>query len=123
MALKRVAIELGMGTSLRNEDYTKAASRAVSDALWHNSLSMAAAFGFPKEAMIIDVEVATQQPDAIDHDAIASVFPYGKVTVSSVKGGLDIPKPRDENGDPTGKTIMANAVVIVSFDMEKAGSV
>ena len=43
MAKKKVAIELGMGTSLRRQDYTKAAIRALQDALVH---SMADAFGF-----------------------------------------------------------------------------
>ena len=38
MAKTRIALELGMGTSLRRQDYTKAACRAVEDALWHNSL-------------------------------------------------------------------------------------
>lgn len=120
MTLKRVALELGMGTALQSHDYTKAAIRAVSDALWHNSLSMAGAFGFPREAMIINVEVGTQNPDAVDCDAVAKVFPYGQVSVKSVLGGLDIPKPVDEQWQSPGHTIMANAAVIVSFDMEKS---
>ena len=37
MALKRVALEIGMGTDIRGGDYTKAAVRALRDALWHNS--------------------------------------------------------------------------------------
>ena len=46
MAKTRMALELGMGTSLRNGDYTRAAVRAVQDALWRNSVSFAEAFGF-----------------------------------------------------------------------------
>ena len=60
MAKTRVAMELGMGTCLRAEDYTKAAMRALKDALWHNSLTMADAFGFPRNAMIVDIEIAVQ---------------------------------------------------------------
>ena len=63
---KRVALELGQGTSLRSGDYTRAAVRAVKDALWHNSLTMAQAFGAPKEAMIVDVEIAVQQQGVFD---------------------------------------------------------
>ena len=122
MALKRVALEIGMGTALQSHDYTKAAIRAVSDALWHNSLNMAQAFGFPREAMIIDVEIGTQEPDQVDCDAVAGVFPYGRVSVASVKGGLTIPKPPSSNGGDAGFTIMANAADIVSFDMEKGAS-
>ena len=37
MALKRLVLQIGMGTDIRGADYTKAAVRAVRDALWHNS--------------------------------------------------------------------------------------
>ena len=114
MAKKRVAMELGMGTSLRAEDYTKAAIRALKDALWHNSLTMADAFGFSRESMIVDIEIAVQKPDAVDTDAVKAVLPYGKGAVTVVKGGLDVPKP-----DGAGKTVIANAAVLVSFDMER----
>ena len=115
MAKKRVVSQFGMGTSIRSRNYTGAAERAIRDALWHNSLNVAEAFGFPKEAMIIDVQVGVQQPDAVDRDALLKVFPYGQPTVTVVKGGLDIPKPGTE-----GVSVVANAAVVVSFDMEKA---
>ena len=117
MAKKRVAMELGMGSSLRQHDYTKAGIRAVENALWHNSLSMADAFGFPKEAMIIDVDIAAQKPDEVDRDAIADIFPYGQVSVSASQGGLDIPKP-----DGQGATIIAHAAIVVSFDLEPSAT-
>ncbi|MGB1921168.1 MAG: Lin0512 family protein [Candidatus Puniceispirillaceae bacterium] len=115
MAKTRVAMEFGMGTSLRRADYTKAAVRALSDALWHNSLSMAEAFGFDKSDMIVDVEIGVQQPDAVDIAAVEAVLPYGQSAVTVSHGGLDVPKP-----DGTGATIIANAAVVVSFDMEPA---
>jgi uncharacterized protein (TIGR02058 family) len=115
MAKTRVAVEFGMGTSLRRRDYTKAAVSALKDALWHNSLNMAQAFGFDKSAMIVDVEVAVQQPDQVDIDALRDVLPYGQGSFRAVHGGLDIPKP-----DASGTTVIANAAVIVSFDMEAA---
>ena len=75
MAKTRVAMELGMGSSLRRGDYTQAAVRALKDALWHNSLSMAEAFGFAKEAMIVDVEIAVQHPDQVDTATVKAVLP------------------------------------------------
>jgi uncharacterized protein (TIGR02058 family) len=36
MALKRMVLEIGMGTDIRGADPTKAAVRALRDALWHN---------------------------------------------------------------------------------------
>ncbi len=110
--MPRLLTEFGIGTSLRRQDYTQAALRAARDALWHNSINLAELYGFPKEAMILDVEIGVQQPDAVDKDALAAVFPYGQPTVTVVKGGLDIARP---NGKPT---VIANAAISVSFDME-----
>ena len=115
MAKKRVVTQFGMGTSIRSRDYTEAAARAIRDALWHNSLNVAEAFGFPREQMIIDVEIGVQQPDAVDCDALLKVFPYGQPSITVVKGGLDIAKP---GGDSV--SVIANAAVMVSFDMERA---
>lgn len=113
MPKHRVLTEFGMGSSLRRQDYTEAAKRALKDALWHNSINMAELFGFEKEAMLIDVEIAVQQPDQVDTEALKSVFPYGQISVSAHHGGLDIPRPK---GKPT---VIANAAISVSFEMER----
>lgn len=115
MAKKRVVTQFGMGSSIRSRNYTEAAARAIRDALWHNSLNVAEAFGFPKTAMIIDVEIGVQQPQAVDASALLGIFPYGQPSIKVVKGGLDIPKP-----DSDGLTVIANAAIMVSFDMEAA---
>ena len=114
MAKTRMALELGMGTSLRKGDYTRAAVRAVQDALWRNSISFAEAFGFEKSDMLIDGQIGVQKPEAVDGDAVKAVLPYGNGGVRIVLGGLDIPKP-----DGDGVTILANAAIIISFDMER----
>ena len=115
MAKTRMVHQFGMGTSIRSRNYTEAAARAIRDALWHNSLNVADAFGFPKTAMLIDVEIGVQQPEAVDSDALLDIFPYGQPRISVVKGGLDVDKP-----DGSGTTVIANAAVIVSFDMERS---
>ncbi|WP_424988555.1 Lin0512 family protein [Microbulbifer sp. S227A] len=114
--MKRMLTEFGMGASLRRGDYTEAARRAVKDALWHNSINMAELFGFPKDAMQITVEIGVQKPDQVDADAILAVFPYGQPSVSVCEGGLDIARPEGD-GHPT---VIANAAISVSFDMERA---
>ena len=111
----RLLTEFGMGTSLRRGDYTQAAKRAVQDALWHNSINLAELFGFEKTAMQITVEIGVQQPDAVDVDAVAEIFPYGDTTFKVHKGGLDVPRP-EGTGNPT---IMANVALSVAFDMER----
>ena len=110
---KRLLTEFGMGTSLRRQDYTEAAKRALKDALWHNSVNMAELYGFPKEAMIIEVAIAVQQPDQVDITALLSVFPYGQPSVTVTHGGLDVPRPDKP------PTVIANAAINVSFDMER----
>lgn len=101
-----------MGSSLRRQDYTQAAKRAVQDALWHNSINLAELFGRPKEKMLIDLEIGVQNPGAVDRDAVTEAFPYGQISVSVVKGGLDVPRP---DGVPT---VIANVAISVSFEME-----
>lgn len=113
MAKTRLVHQFGMGSSIRSHNYTEAAARAIRDALWHNSLNVADAFGFSKEAMLIDVEIGVQQPEAVNTEALLGIFPYGQPRISVVRGGLDVDKP---GGGST--TVIANAAVIVSFDME-----
>lgn len=109
-------IEFGLGTSLRRADYTDAAAKAVRHALWRNSINLAELFGFPKEAMQIAVRVAVQQPDQVDVEVLRAIFPYGQAQIEVVRGGLDVPRPEGV-GNPT---VMAQAALTVSFDMERA---
>jgi uncharacterized protein (TIGR02058 family) len=111
----RLLTEFGMGTSLRRQDYTGASKRALQDALWHNSINLAELFGFEKEAMVLTVEIGVQQPERVDIAELIKVFPYGQPTIIVVHGGLDV--PRGDGGNPT---VIANAAISVSFEMEAA---
>ena len=101
-----------MGTSLRRQDYTQAARRALQDALWHNSINLAELFGKQKEEMQITVEIGVQQPDAVDTEALRDIFPYGQLAFSVVEGGLDVPRP---DGLPT---VIANVALSVALDLD-----
>jgi len=114
MPKHRVLTEFGLGTSLRRQDYTQAARRALQDALWHNSINMAELYGFPKQAMLIDVQIGVQQPDQVDTDSLIDIFPYGQPTFTVTHGGLDIPRP------DAAPTVIANVAINVSFDMVRA---
>ena len=48
MPAKRVILELGTGNDLHGGDYTKAAVRAVQDAIHHSSLSLIRSLGRDK---------------------------------------------------------------------------
>ena len=49
MTLKRMVLQMGQGTDIRGADSTKAAERAVRDALWRNNLQIADALRQPRE--------------------------------------------------------------------------
>ena len=100
MAQKRVILELGTGNDLHGGDYTKAALRAVQDAL-HHSLARHAAQrsrSIPRPACSSNVTIGVQQPDKVDLEKVRASLPHGIVTVKAVKGGLDVADP--ENNDP-----------------------
>lgn len=107
---KRLLTEFGMGTSLRRQDYTEAAIRALKDALWHNSINLAELFGVDKRDMLLTVDIGVQRPEAVDTAALAAVFPYGQPMIRVVKGGLDV--PRADGGKPT---VIANAAISVAL--------
>lgn len=113
MAKTRLVHQFGMGTSIRSQDYTEACARGIRDALWHNSVNVADAFGFPREAMLIDVEIGVQKPERVDIQALLGIFPYGQPTITLTKGGLDVDKP-----DGSGTSVIVNVALVVSFDME-----
>ncbi|MFN4091069.1 MAG: Lin0512 family protein [Alphaproteobacteria bacterium] len=91
MTVTRVILEMGAGNDLHGGDYTKAAVRAVQDALHHSSLTFIRSLGIDKHALIVDVTIGVQKPEAVDTARVAATLPVGTVTVRAVKGGLDIP--------------------------------
>ena len=90
MPKTRVILELGSGNDLHGADYTKAALRAVQDALHHSSLSFVRTLQVDKTKIDVDVMIGVQQPDQVNLDAIKKSLPLGNVTVRAVKGGLDV---------------------------------
>jgi uncharacterized protein (TIGR02058 family) len=111
MARVRCITEMGMGVDVHGRDATKAARRAVSDAIRHSSLGFFRMLGKTANDMFVDVTIGVPDPGAVDTSAVAKELPYGTVTVTAVKGGLEIAAER--GGDAI---IIANAAVIVSLD-------
>lgn len=113
MPRKRVILEMGMGNDLHGGDYTKAALRAVQDAIHHSSLSMLRSLNIdPKTQMFVEVTIGVQQPGKVDTEAVKASLPHGVVTVKAVKGGLDVPD--DERNDIA---VIASAAVAVRLDL------
>jgi len=112
VTMKRMVVEFGMGTDIRGTDYTKAAVRALRDALWHNSLNVAAALGKPTDSMFVEVLIGVPKPEQVNKNEVLAVLPHGTGTVKVVEGGLEI-----ANDAGTGATVMANCAAIVHLDI------
>lgn len=104
---------MGMGVDVHGGDYTKAAKRAVSDAIRHSSLNFFPHINKSRDDMHIILKLGAAKPDAINMAAVAAELPYGKVTVEPEPGGLDVIA---ENGED--RMVLVNAVVLVCFDDE-----
>ena len=112
MTMKRVVTEIGMGTDIRGTDYTKAAVRALRDALWHNSLSVGPALGLSVDDMQVEEFIGVPKPEQVDKAAVLAVLPHGTGSVRVMEGGLEI-----RNAAGTGSTVIANAAAVVRLDL------
>ena len=112
MPYRRVVLEIGMGTDIRGTEPTKAAVRALRDALWHNSLTFAKALDLDVDSMQVEVTIGVPRPEQVDIDQVLAVLPHGTGTVNVVNGGLEIP-----NSEGTDSTLMAHAAAVVRLDI------
>src|SRR3954453_13482915 len=112
---KRVILEMGTGNDLHGGDYTKAAVRAVQDAIHHSSLSLIRSFGLHSRKMQVEVTIGVQRPERVDAAAVKATLPHGEVTVTVVKGGLDVPDETSSDG-----AVIARAAVAVRLDLPQA---
>lgn len=87
---KRYIVELGTGIDLHGMDMTRAARRAVRDAISRSCLC-----GIIEilnrgrfEGLHVEVEVACPFPDQVDIEAIKAEIPVGIPTVKTMPGGM-----------------------------------
>jgi uncharacterized protein (TIGR02058 family) len=115
MPLQRCLLELGTGVDLHGEDSTKAARRAVFDALRHSSVSFPRVFGYDIERMSVEVNIAVPDPSTVIPEDVLKEIPYGRKTIQILEGGMKIPGPNST----VGSTVVANAAIIVSLDIKE----
>ncbi len=87
---QRYAIELGYGADLHGEDMTKAALRAVKDAMSRTCLcglvEVHGRDGFG--GVHVDVQVAVPDPAQVDLKALEKAVPIGTVSAGAQQGGM-----------------------------------
>ena len=112
MPKTRIILELGSGNDLHGSDYTKAALRAVQDALHHSSLSFI-------RSLEIDKRRSTSRSRSACSSRTASTWRRSRPRCRSatspreaVKGGLDIAGTDDND-----TAVIASAAIAVRVEL------
>lgn len=124
MALQRFAIELGYAADLHGEDMTKAAVRAVRDAVSRICLcGIMEICGRDRfQGVHVHAIVAVPDPDGVDRDAVLACIPIGEATLTLVPGGLTVPGIEVPCFAPGVSNIVAAcAALTVSIDTDVEG--
>jgi uncharacterized protein (TIGR02058 family) len=106
VSVKPCVLEFGMGVDVHGRDATKAACRAVSDAIRHSSLPLSQEVRERGGRMLVDVTVGVPEPDSVKVDVVRRELPHGEVTVRAVNGGLRAGSD----------TLIACAAIVVSVE-------
>ncbi len=75
MTRVRCITEMGMGVDVHGRDATKAAKRAVSDAIRHSSLGFFRMIGKTANDIFVAVTIAVPNSDGVDTGAVAKERP------------------------------------------------
>lgn len=115
MPKKRFIVEIGTGVVLHGGDMTKAAVRAVNDAVSRSCLCGLFEIAGLKspDQMHVEVKIACPYPEKVDTQVVIKAVPVGKATVEAVTGGLTargLYAPQFGEGDTI---VVANAALTV----------
>ncbi len=120
MTRKRFIVELGYGADLHGGDMTKAARRAVQDALSRTCLcGLFDILGMTDPGgMHVAVRIGCSRPEQVDAEAVLEMIPFGSRELELVPGGLSVRGlhlPELGEGD---SIIVAVAALTVSVDRD-----
>jgi uncharacterized protein (TIGR02058 family) len=114
MTEKRIILEMGTGNDLYGSDYTKAACRAVQDALHHSSIVLFRSLDYDSRDMRVQVTIGVQEPDKVDLARVCAELPRGHAEVTAVHGGLNV---HDAEQDTT--HVIASAAIEAFLPIKK----
>jgi uncharacterized protein (TIGR02058 family) len=115
MTVKRFILEVGTGNDWHGGDYTKAAVRAVEDAIHHCSLTFLKSLSLDVNSILVEVTVGVQKPEQVDCAQVRAALPHGDIRVQVIPGGLDVTNQSSDD-----MTVIASAAIGVSVDIERA---
>ena len=122
MNLKRFVVEMGTGVDQHGQDVTKAAVRAVKDAISRVCLSGLGEIVRLSSAdeMLVEVLVACPNPQDVRIEEVLDALPFGRKQIKVVEGGMSARVTFEPHlGDKTDHAVVANAAITVSVDMDK----
>lgn len=115
-----IFVETGVGIDTHGQNVTKAAVRAVENAIHYNSMPGLKEY-LPEKSldnMKVNVKLAVPaDKDLLDHAAIKKEIPYGTVTVEVVDGGMATSSGilLEEQADTSDLMYIVNAAVEVGY--------
>lgn len=113
---------MGTGIDLHGREATKAASRAVRDAVSRSCLcGLAEVMGLRSfDDVLIQVTVAVPYPEEVREDEVLEAVPIGRKEILVTKGGMEVQGFR-RSGDRTDTVLVANAAITVWVDQDGPG--
>ncbi|MHC1720424.1 MAG: Lin0512 family protein [Clostridiaceae bacterium] len=118
--LKRYIVEFGTGVDLHGGDVTKAAKKAVKDAISHCCLcGLDEIHGVKNfnEGMHIKLKIGSPDPDRIDKNEVLGMIPFGKAEIEVVEGGLSFGGLSVPTLGEGSTIVMVNAAITVFIEV------
>ncbi|MDR2573183.1 MAG: Lin0512 family protein [Desulfovibrio sp.] len=121
MAYKRFVVELGTGADLHGADMTKAAVRAVRDAISRSCLcgiiEILGRHDF--RGVRVHADLSVPEPDKVDRDAVLAAIPVGEKSLAVSAGGLRAPGIEVARFGPgSSDIVMACVALTVSVEID-----
>lgn len=121
MESKRFVIELGMGTDLHGQDVTRAAQKAVKDAISRSCLCGLTEILNLQDlnVMQVSVTVAAPYPERVDTQRVLGEIPFGQKKITVLKGGMEVAGMyAPQLGDSKDSIVVVNVAVVVSVEIQ-----
>jgi len=119
--LQRYVIELGCGTDLHGQDVTKAAVKAVRDAISRSCLcGIVEIFKLQDlNDMVVKVNVAAPYPELVRTEEVLNQIPFGNKEIELSKGGMKVEGMLvPVLGDTVDSIVVVNVCVTVYVDLD-----
>ena len=123
MNKRRFIIEMGTGVEQHGQEVTKAAVKAVKDAITEVCLiGLRETINLSdRKDMLLEILIACPHPEEVNTDEVLKALPFGRKEIKVVDGGMIVKGHyAPEMGDKSDEIIVANAAVTVCVDLDKA---